>query len=112
MTKKIEKQGQVAAQARVKADSEFEKLLELQQEHQKLKQEMTAKKSAGTVICCCWEYVEILGACKTDAWKSIPTAALARHSDGEPRSGGRTDSDENQKRRERQTHLHHEEDGV
>ena len=34
------------------------------------------------------------------------------NSDGEPRSGGRTDVDENQKRRERQTHLHHEEDDV
>ena len=30
------------------------------------------KTSAGTVIRC-WEYLEILGACKTAAWKSIPT---------------------------------------
>ena len=39
-------------------------------------------------------------------------AALARSSDGEPGGSGRTDSDENQERRERQTHLHHVEDGV
>ena len=48
MTKKIEKQGQMAAQARVKADSEFQKLLELKQEHRKLKQEMTAPPVTNT----------------------------------------------------------------
>ena len=40
--KKIEKQGHVAAQSRIKADTEFEKLLELKQEYQKLKQEVVA----------------------------------------------------------------------
>ena len=30
------------------------------------------KKNAGTGICC-WEFSENLGACKTDAWKLIPT---------------------------------------
>ena len=30
------------------------------------------KRNAGIVICC-WEYSEILGACKTGAWKSITT---------------------------------------
>ena len=44
MNKKIEKQGHVAAQA----DSEFQKLLELKQEHRKFKQEMTAPPVTST----------------------------------------------------------------
>ena len=34
--------------------------------------EAKQKKNAGTVMCC-WEYSEIRGTCKTDAWKSILT---------------------------------------
>ena len=40
--------GQVAAQSRIKADTDFEKLLELKQEHPKLKQEMTAPDLANS----------------------------------------------------------------
>ena len=51
MNKKIEKQGHVAAQARIIADTEFEKVLVLKQEYQKLKQEMTApNNSAENVV--------------------------------------------------------------
>ena len=39
-------------------------------------------------------------------------AAPAISSDGEHGDSGRADSDANQERREWQTHLHHEEDGV
>ena len=42
MNQKIEKQSLVATQARMKADTEFDKLLALKQEYQKLKQELTA----------------------------------------------------------------------
>ena len=44
--------------------------------------------------------------------RSRPCCTGQISSDGEPRGSRRTDSDENQERRERQTHLHHEEDGV
>ena len=41
MNLKIEKQSHVAPQARMKADTEFDKLLALNQEHQKLMQKLT-----------------------------------------------------------------------
>ena len=45
---KIQKQGHVATQARMKADTEFDKLLTLKQEHQKLKQELAVRTVTST----------------------------------------------------------------
>ena len=51
-------------------------------------------------------YSETRGVCRTDVWRSITTL----RNQPEP-SRCLTDNDETQERRERQTPLHHEEDG-
>ena len=70
------------------------------------------KRNAGTLTCCC-EYSEILGlARRTCGTRSQPRSTSQIHPNVEPKGGGWTDNDEIQERGKRQTHPHHEEDGV